>query len=147
VQGWIIRIAIIAVIAIGGLIFRDRISGNAGELKVGDCFDVPATYDDIGDVQHHPCTESHTGEVFAAVNHPAPKGAAPLTDAAFSDYLDATCESLWIAFVGDTAAKANVLTFGGFYPGNEAWADGDRSVTCFTYRLDERPMTGSAKKP
>ena len=35
-QGWVIRIAIIAVIVIGGLIFRDRLSGSANDLKVGD---------------------------------------------------------------------------------------------------------------
>lgn len=146
-QGWVIRIGIIAVIVIGGLIFRDRLSSNAGDLKVGDCFDVPARNDDIKDVQHHPCTESHTGEVFAAVNHPAAKGAPPLTDAAFADFLDSACQAPWVTYVGATAAAANVLTFGGFYPGDEAWADGERGVTCFLYRQDEAPMTGSAKKP
>jgi hypothetical protein len=147
VRGWIIRAGIIGVIVVGGLIFRDRLSSNAGDLKVGDCFDLPAANVDIKDVQHHPCTERHTGEVFATVNHPAPKDAPALTDAAFADFLDGACQSQWIAWVGQTAASADVLTFGGFYPGDKAWADGERGVTCFTYRNDEQPMTGSAKTP
>ena len=67
------------MIVIGGLVLRDRLSGSASDLKIGDCFDVPATETDIKDVQHHPCTEAHTGEVFAVVTHPAPKGTPPLT--------------------------------------------------------------------
>jgi hypothetical protein len=61
-RNWIIRIAIIAVIAGGAYILRDRLTANAGDLKVGDCFDDP-TGEQVKDVQHHPCTESHTAEV------------------------------------------------------------------------------------
>jgi hypothetical protein len=64
-QGWIVRFALIGVVAVGALIFRDRLSGSAGELKVGDCFDVPAVQTNIRDVQHHPCNESHTGVVMS----------------------------------------------------------------------------------
>ena len=43
-------------------------SGNAGDLAVGDCFDAPTLEGQtVSDVQHHPCTEAHTGEVFAVV--------------------------------------------------------------------------------
>jgi len=56
-------IGIIAIIAIGGYIFRDRLSSDAGGLKVGECFDDPAGATRITDVQHHPCTEAHNAEV------------------------------------------------------------------------------------
>ena len=62
-NGWIFRIGIIVVIAAGAFLLRDRLSSNAGELKVGDCFDEPAGGGEIADVQHHPCTEAHTAEV------------------------------------------------------------------------------------
>ena len=60
---WGVRIAIIAIIIVGGFVLRDRLSSSAGDLKVGDCFDEPATGGEISDVQHHPCTEAHTAEV------------------------------------------------------------------------------------
>ena len=53
----IVRLAIIGIIVIGEIgafLFRDRLTGNAAELKVGDCFDVPTTATEITDVQHHP---------------------------------------------------------------------------------------------
>jgi hypothetical protein len=146
VQGWIVRIAIIAVIVVGGLIFRDRLSGSAGDLKVGDCFDVPTANVDVKDVQHHPCTESHTGEVFALVTHPAAKGKAPLTQAQLIDYLAGACGPAWISYVGQEAVSSQVLDVGAFYPRDKDWTDGDRGVTCYTYRVDGAAMTSSVKK-
>lgn len=145
-RGWIIRLAIIGVIAVGGLIFRDRLSGNAGDLKVGDCFDVPTATIDIKDVQHHPCNESHTGEVFAVVNHPAAKGTAPLTESQLIDFLSSSCAPAWAAYVGQQAVSAGALDIGAFYPRDDDWNDGDRAVTCYTYRLDQKPMTSSLKQ-
>ena len=75
-RGLIIIVAIVVVVAVVGVVFRDRITGNAGSLQVGDCFDLPAdavaaTDATVGDVQHHPCTEAHGGEVFAVLTYPA----------------------------------------------------------------------------
>jgi hypothetical protein len=145
VRGWVIRIAIIAVIAIGGLIFRDRLSGSAGDLKVGDCFDIPAATVDVKDVQHHPCSESHTAEVFAIVNHPAAKGTPPLTESQLVDFLSSSCGPLWISYLGQPAVSSAVFDVGAFYPRDADWNDGDRTVTCYTYRTDEKPMTSSVK--
>ncbi|MEO5941282.1 MAG: septum formation family protein [Candidatus Limnocylindrales bacterium] len=140
------RIGVIAVIAIGALVFRDRLSSSAADLKIGDCFDVPATNIDIKDVQHHPCTESHTGEVFVLASHPAAKGTAPLTEPQLIDYLTTTCAPVFASYVGQVAATNGVLDFGAFYPLDKDWNDGDRGVTCYAYRIDEKPMTTSLKK-
>lgn len=145
-RGWIFRIAIIAVIAIGAVVFRDRLSGSAGDLTVGDCFDVPAGEQDIADVQHHPCTESHTGEVFAVVTNPSAEGTPPLTETQLVDFLSTACVPLFTSYVGVEATTAGVLDFGAFYPGDEDWNNGDREITCYAYRLDEAPMTSSVKK-
>src|SRR5262249_20602897 len=136
VRGWVIRIAIIAVIVIGGLIFRDRLSGNAGDLKVGDCFDVPTANVDVKDVQHHPCTESHTGEVFALVTHPAAKGTPPLDQNALVDFLSSSCGPIWVTYIGQEAAGSQVFDIGAFYPRDQDWNNGERGVTCYTYRID-----------
>ena len=145
-RGWIFRIGIIAVIAIGAFIFRDRLTSSAAELKVGDCFDVPTTQVDIKDVQHHPCTESHTGEVFILASHPAAKGTAPLTETQLRDFLGSACTPAFISYIGQDAVTAGVLDFGAFYPRDKDWTDGDRGVTCYAYRVDEKPMTSSIKK-
>jgi len=146
VRGWVIRIAIIAVIAIGGFIFRDRLTGNAGDLKVGDCFDIPAEMVDVKDVQHHPCNESHTAEVFAVVTHPAAKGTAPLTETQLIDFLGSSCAPLWTSYLGQEAVSSAVFDVGAFYPRDSDWNDGDRSITCYTDRVDEKPMTSSLRK-
>lgn len=142
---WIVRIAILAVILGGGYLFRDRLSSSASELGVGDCFDVPTVKTNVRDVQHHPCTESHTGEVFAVVTHPAAKGAPPPAEAALFDYLGNTCGPLFITFVGPVAAGVGQLDAGAFYPPDEGWNDGDRGITCYVYRVDRAAMTGSVK--
>ena len=64
----------IGVFALGGYLLRDYLSGSAGDLKVGDCFDVPSFETQsatVKDVQHHPCSELHSGEVFFLENVPA----------------------------------------------------------------------------
>ena len=79
-RGWIVRIAIIGVIALGGLIFRDRLSGNAGDLAGRRLLRRSGRPTEIKDVQHHPCTRgAHGARSFALVKHPAAKG-APLAD-------------------------------------------------------------------
>lgn len=145
-NGWLLRIGIIAAVVIGGLIFRDRLSGSAGDLAVGDCFEVPSASTNIGDVQHQPCTESHTGEVFAVVTHPAAKGTPSLTEEQLVAYLSSTCGPLLVSYAGQEAVSQQVLDFGAFYPRAEDWNDGDRKLTCYAYRVDEKPMTSSVKK-
>ncbi len=145
-RGWIFRIGIIAVIALGAFIFRDRLSSSAADLAVGDCFDVPTANVDIKDVQHHPCTEAHTGEVFVLVTHPAAKGTPPLTEAQLIDYLTSACAPVFVSYVGETAASSGNLDFGAFYPRDQDWNDGDRDVTCYAYRIDDAAMTTSIKK-
>ncbi len=143
---WIIRIAILAVILGGGYLFRDRLTGSAAELAIGDCFDVPRTQTDVKDVQHHPCTESHTGEVFALVTHPAASGTPPLAAGALLAYLADACGPAWIGYVGAEAAGLGVLDAGAFYPPDDGWNKGDRGITCYTYRVDHKAMTSSVRK-
>jgi hypothetical protein len=145
-RGWIFRIGLIAVIALGAFIFRDRLSGSAAELAVGDCFDVPAANVDVSDVQHHPCTESHTGEVFILTNHPAAKGTPPLTEAQLIAFLTTSCAPAFTAYVGQESANSGVLDFGAFYPADKEWNDGDRGITCYVDRVDDAAMTTSLKK-
>jgi hypothetical protein len=138
-----VRIIIVAVIAVGGLIFRDRLSGGASDLKAGDCFDDKAGTE-IKDVQHHPCTEAHTAEVILVTKHNAAKGAAVPTSAELDAWATTTCVPAIINYVG-AGADFDSLNYGIFYPRAADWSNGERQMICYVIRLDQGPMTKSLK--
>lgn len=150
-KGIAIRLAVIAVIAVGAFLLRDRMSGSAGDLRLGDCFDVPtAEIETVEDVQHQPCNEAHTAEVVFVGDHPAADGAPPLTDSQLEEFVSATCGDAWLAYLGGMAAvEANAelqnLDLGVFYPVDEDWNNGERQVTCYLYDINDRQLTKSMK--
>ena len=139
----LIRVGIVGAILLGGLLFRDRLTGNAGDLKVGDCFDVPTSTTNIKDVQHHPCTESHTGEVVFVGVHPAAK-ATPFSQKLLLDFAGSKCVPAFQAYTGTSAV--DVLELGAFYPVQKDWDSGDRGITCYLYRVDGSALSKSLKK-
>ena len=138
----LIRVAIIGAVLLGGFLFRDRISGNAGELQVGDCFDVPALDTNIKDVQHHPCIEPHTGEVVYVGDHPAAKG-TPFADSLLMEFAGTSCLPAFDAYIGSNSGDG--LDIGAFYPLVKDWDKGDREITCYLYKVDGTSMSGSLK--
>ncbi len=146
-----IRLAIIAVIAVGAFLLRDRLPGGAGDLKAGDCFDVPTTAGEtVEDVQHHPCTEAHTAEVVFVADHPAADGAAPLTDGELETYVGSSCGDAALAYLGgigaiEASADLQSLDIGVFYPTDEDWNKGERKVTCYLYDINNKTLTKSMK--
>lgn len=140
-----VRIAIVAVIAVVGFVFRDRITGNAGELHVGDCFDDPAETQDIGDVQHHPCTEAHTAEVFYMGQLPGADDAPYPTDTELFAFASGSCAPAFGSYTGTSIDASPALDFSMFYPTEDGWADGDREATCYIVRIDGAAMTQSVR--
>jgi len=138
----LIRVAIIGAVLLGGFLFRDRISGNPGDLGVGDCFDVPALDTNISDVQHHPCSEPHTGEVVYVGNHPAAKG-TPFAESLLVEFAGTSCLPAFDAYIGSNSADG--IDIGAFYPVVKDWDGGDREITCYLYRVDGTSMSGSLK--
>ena len=123
-------IIVIAIVVIGVIVFRDRLSGNAGDLAVGDCFDAPTTEGTVQDVQHHPCTEAHSGEVFAVVKNPA-GGSDPYPDqAARVTFAGDACAAPFLTYVG-IAMDQSAYDIRYFGPTAEGWGKGDRTVTCY----------------
>jgi hypothetical protein len=145
-QGILIRVGVVAAIIVGGLFLRQWLSGNAGDLKVGECFDVPAASEDIEDVQHHPCTDPHTGEVFFVGEAGAEDGAAyPITfDLAEEVYT--FCDPAFLTYTGKDSNTDPEWTYGFFYPNEEQWADDSRLIICYASRLDEAPTSTSIKQ-
>lgn len=138
-----IRILIVAAIAVGGIVLRDRLSGAAGDLKVGDCFDATQV-SEVKDLQHHPCTEKHTAEVVLLTTHPSIKGAPYPSDDDIQTFGDNVCAPAVVSYVGPNA-QLDRLNYGIFYPKASNWTDGDRGVICYALMLDMSPMTSSLK--
>src|SRR4051794_15193034 len=80
----LIRIGIIGLFVVGGIgafLFRDRLASDAGTLTVGECYDDPVGTQEISDVQHHPCKDSHTAEVVFVGTMPDGSSSFPTTAA------------------------------------------------------------------
>lgn len=139
----LLRVGIIALFIGGGIVFRDRLGGSPAELQVGDCFDVPTTPGKtVKDVQHRPCTETHTAEVILITEHPAAKGAKEPGEDELTSYLVSTCGAALGTYVGGDTDKFDL---GAFYPTSDDWKDGDRGITCYLTMLDESAMKVSYK--
>jgi hypothetical protein len=145
-NGWVLRIGIILVIVAGGFVLRDRLSSNAGELQVGDCFDDPKAAAEITDVQHHPCSELHTAEVVFLGKLTGDASSYP-SDSTVEAWLRSNCVPAWETYTGKTFQTEPMLTIGYYQPTTAGWSKGDRDVICYAMREDHAAMTGSVKKP
>jgi hypothetical protein len=134
---------IVVVAVVLAVVFRDRISGSAGDLRVGDCFDTPANMTDVKDVQHHPCTEAHDAEAVLVQDYPNAT-AYPGIDA-FDEFVQSTCVPAWEAYTGRTYETDSELDIAYFYPQEQGWGSGDREVECFALRVDHAKLTSSVK--
>jgi|tagenome__1003787_1003787.scaffolds.fasta_scaffold20755052_2 hypothetical protein len=142
-----LRIGIVVVVALGGLVLRDRLGGNVGDLHVGDCIDRPSSANEtVSDVQHHPCDESHTAEVVFVGTNPAAKGAPPLTDNQWRAFLAQTCVPAFNTYTGTDLLASSVMDLGAITPLDSDWNDGTRDVSCYAYRIDGSALNRSIKR-
>jgi Domain of unknown function (DUF4190)/Septum formation len=98
---------------------------NVFSLAVGDCFDNPASQQDIASVTAVPCTEPHDAQVFASFDLPGTDTNYPgnLTQLA-SNGCNAQQDHLNQALVTDSMSIRFI------YPVQHAWQSGERTVTC-----------------
>jgi hypothetical protein len=142
-SGLIIRVGLIAIVGIGLFIFRDRISGGASDLAVGDCFDDPASTVEVRDVQHHPCAEPHTSEVVYVGDMPA-SDTYP-TDAQFSSAVEAACVPAFKGYTGLEFSTEPNFDLGYFIPTTDGWGGGDREIICYAIRIDGALVSDSIR--
>ena len=145
-QGLAIRVGIIAAIAGGVWVLRPFISGDAGSLAVGDCFDEPAARTEtVEQVQHHPCTEVHDGEVFYVANYEPSTGTYP-SDPEFLNFISDRCTGAFSTYTGLDINTTKDFDFSAFTPTSEGWGKGDRKVTCYAVKFDGTKLNTSIKK-
>jgi hypothetical protein len=144
----IIGLVVIAVVVGAGVIGRDFLSGNASDLKVGDCFDDPVaaggTATAVESVQHHPCSDPHQFEVFASLDFPAEKGAAFPGNSGFDTFVGEKCDPAFTAYVG-VPETGSSLTWAAYQPLEAGWSKGDREITCFLQDRSLAKLTGTVK--
>jgi hypothetical protein len=142
--GFGFRIAAVAVVVVGGFLFREYLTGNAGDLRVGDCFQEPAGAELIDDVQHTPCTDPHDNEVFYVGD--VPGGSTVPSDSVFEAHFIATCGPAFEAYTGLDPETSPNLTLTFYYPTSEGWSDGDHEMICYAYNDDGTKLTASVKR-
>lgn len=138
----------VGVFALGGYLFRDVLSGNVGDLKVGDCFDPPtltAADSTVKDVQHHPCTDLHGGEVFYIGKAPGEANAAYPSDNEFLLLVGGECMPAYLGYTGRDFETDTTYDFSYMTPTAEGWTKGDRVIDCFVVRVDGQTFKGSVR--
>jgi hypothetical protein len=96
------------------------------DLMVGECFNDG---NDEGEVVRMACNEPHDGELVADVTLPG--GPYP-GDRKVAAEAEASCNTEFSAYVGITADKSE-LEPSFWYPDEDYWVHGDRSVVCAAY--------------
>lgn len=147
-QSILLRVGVIGAIIIGAIVLRPFLSGNAGNLQVGDCFDEPATTEEtIDDVQHRPCTDPHDAEVVFVGDYTPDSETYP-TDEEFQTFFESTCTGAFNSFTGLDFITDTTYDMSAYTPTVEGWTDDDdRKVICYAIRLDGAQLTSSIKKP
>lgn len=144
-MGQIVVLAIVAVIVVGFILFRDRLPGAAGDLNVGECFDQPNTTEDISEVPRQPCNEPHDAEVFLNVDHPAADGEAYPISMTMDRFVQEQCTPAFDSYTGLDFETATDYDIGYLQPSRNGWNEGDREVTCYIVRSDDAKLTSSLR--
>lgn len=135
----------IGVFALVGYLFRDFVTGSVADLKVGDCVDLPSltASTTVKDVQHHPCTDLHHGEVFFIGAVPG-SGSNPGA-AAFDAFISNNCIPAFKSYTGLDYENDKTYDIEFLTPTTEGWARGDRTIDCFVVRVDGQTFKGSVR--
>jgi len=129
---------------------------NIGSLKVGDCYNDPATADTttaapdatssttivLQNIFKLDCAQPHDGEVIAVRQDPAASDAAYPADLGqqVTDY----CKAQFQTVVG-IAYDSSVYGLRSEYPTAGTWPNGDRGESCTAQGQNGAKLTGSVK--
>lgn len=110
-------------------------------LGVGKCFDDLTGAGDVGFVEPRGCHEPHDNEVFAwfVMPHDAWPG-----ENATNAWADQACYEEFAMYTGETYAESP-LDYGWWYPIEETWQAGDRTVICALWDFEGNELVGSMR--
>lgn len=145
----IIRAGLLLIVVgavVVGFLFRDRLTGKADDLRVGDCIELP-TAQEFGEIQHRPCTEPHEAEVYVVKDYAnGPESLPSMT--ALDAWVDEHClGQAFTDYVGRTYDEAQEIGVGYFSPTASGWRDGDKEMVCYLAPVAGGTISFSYKKP
>ena len=85
-----------------------------------------------GMLQHHPCSEPHTAEVFYIGDHPAAKG-SPFTHSLLNDFARSSCVPALSRHTSARPRATGSTISSRSFPGRTAGPMADRKITCYAY--------------
>ncbi|AZZ56310.1 septum formation family protein [Rathayibacter iranicus] len=111
------------------------------QLRVGDCLngELNETATEVTDVPTVPCTEPHVYEVFQNLTM-ADAGSYP-GEAVATKQAQTDCVTAFESFTG-TDYLDSPYDFSYYYPTQESWRSGDRTINCLISNPDG-PSTGT----
>jgi hypothetical protein len=143
----LIRLGIFGLLAVGavvGFIFRDRLTGSADDLRVGDCVQLPTASGTFKEIQHSPCTEPHDAEIFLLVDYPSQRSLP--SDSEFETFAEQQCAgSAFQAYTGIAYQSARAIGYDYFTPVESGWASGDHALVCLIRPVDGGKTSQSFK--
>jgi hypothetical protein len=147
----IVTAIIIAALLVGGFLFRDRLSGSAADIQVGDCFMLLPTEGDqsgqevVQEVSHSPCPEPHDAEAFFVGDLEGGAGADFPATSVVEDFVSTVCLPAFGAYTGSDFLVQEVLDAGYFSPTADSWRLADREVMCYLTPISGSTTTQSYK--
>ena len=122
--------------ASGAIVGAGEVLG--GELKVGDCFDLPEG--EFTGVNAVPCSDPHELELVAVVSHPGGGDAPYPSNEEFTQAAAPTCVNAFENYVG-TPLDQSEIGMTTITPTPDGWKGGDRQIQCVVglpdVKLDE----------
>ena len=101
-RGWVIRILIIAAIAVGAFVFRDRLWGNAAASKSATASTSPSGRRSSTTCSIIPATEAHNSEVIFVGNMTGANETYP-TDDVIEAFVETNCLPAYKTYPGRTS--------------------------------------------
>jgi hypothetical protein len=101
----------------------------ADQLAVGSCFVVP-TATTFDEVEIRPCDAPHDGEVVSVFDF-ASAGSGYPTETELESGVGPTCQADFESYTGLRWEDRSALTYSWFYPSEDAWQGGSRTIQCF----------------
>jgi hypothetical protein len=137
--GWLALPIVLVILGIVLFAARAPRAATAFTLKVGDCFDIPSGQD-VGEVAAIPCNGPHDAEVFVAQDYAVDAASSvvgyPGPDAFGTWVADHCITAGFVPYVGQPYASRPDLKVAYLYPRPDAWASGERRVTCYLAPAD-----------
>ena len=171
----VVPLLALGLLGVAVFVAREPSPTTAFTLRPGDCFDIPADAQ-VGDIATVDCTSPHDAEVFVAGAlgaSPAASRSAPASDpasasasaaasasasasggvpaypgsAAIASWVSANC-GMWVeqTYLGADVMTRPDIVVGYFFPTADAWAHGERQVTCYLHTVGSKlsaPLQGS----